>query len=50
MAGLEIRTRDPWINSNVDGRTDRGNNNIPEFSLESAGIITVQETPNINHA
>ena len=50
MAGLEIRTRDPCINSNVDGRTDRGNINIPEFSLESADIITVHETPNIIYA
>ena len=23
----------------TDGRTERGNNNIPELSLESAGII-----------
>ena len=24
----------------TDGRTERGNNNIPELSLESAGIIS----------
>ena len=30
----------------TDGRTERGNNNIPELSLESAGItnITLGET------
>ena len=25
----------------TDGRTERGNNNIPELSLESAGIISI---------
>ena len=28
----------------TDGRTERGNKNIPELSLESAGIINVQNT------
>ena len=28
----------------TDERTERGNNNIPELSLESAGIITSIET------
>ena len=26
----------------TDGRTERGNNNIPELSLESAGIMNLK--------
>ena len=36
----------------TDGRTERGNNNIPELSLESAGIInclTLQRNKTVIH-
>jgi hypothetical protein len=29
------------MDEQTDGRTEQGNNNIPELSLESAGIIIV---------
>ena len=31
--------RDRRMDGRTDGRTEQGNNNIPELSLESAGII-----------
>ena len=34
----------------TDGRTERGNNNIPELSLESAGIKIHQFSPGLNHS
>ena len=36
-----------WVQvtrNSSDGRTDRGNKNIPELSLESAGITTMHSS------